>query len=308
MRRGIGKPLLTLAAVTAAVVSAGCTIVGPPSAAHGDPRSPAGTARPSPSKTSASPAQTRRPHKVSPFVALAGYLASRQGTITAAAYDAGTGQTWVYHPGVAEDTASIVKVEIMGTALRDATSPAALPQDQRALIPTMIENSNNTAATEMYAKVGGASGVKKFDLAAGLNHTQPSSVKYIPGTTLPGWGLTTTTALDEVTLVRRFAYRNALLSDADRSYGLNLMEHVESDQAWGVSGGVPAGTTVALKNGWLPLAGAGWQVNSIGWIYGHGRNYVLAVLISHNPDESYGIDTISAIARKVYAALGPRQG
>ncbi len=39
-----------------------------------------------------------------------------------------------------------------------------------------------------------------------------------------------------------------------------LIENVESDQAWGVSAGVPAGVTVALKNGWLSLEDGGdWQ-------------------------------------------------
>ena len=48
------------------------------------------------------------------------------------------------------------------------------------------------------------------------------------------------------------------------------MENVAPDQRWGVSGGVPAGVTVALKNGWLPLndANTDWQVNSVGWVSG----------------------------------------
>jgi beta-lactamase class A len=192
----------------------------------------------------------------------------------------------------------------MGTALRKAGSPTALSAAEQAEIPTMIENSDNTAATEMYANVGGASGVKAFDLQAGLTDTHPSSLAYIPGTNLPGWGLTTTTAADEVTLVRKFAYPNTVISSAARRYGLALMEHIESDQAWGVSGGVPSAVTVALKNGWLPLAGQGWQDNSIGWINGNGRDYVLAVLTGRNPDETYGIDTIETIARKMYATLG----
>ena len=55
------------------------------------------------------------------------------------------------------------------------------------------------------------------------------------------------------------------------------MENVSADQAWGVSGGVPAGVTVALKNGWLPLndANTDWQINSIGWVSGDGRDYLL---------------------------------
>jgi Beta-lactamase enzyme family len=305
MRRGIEKPLLGLAALAAVVAGAGCTIVSPPAASHHhDPSTRPFSSPPARGSTSAKAKPSERAHAVSPFRKLAGYLTSRQGDITAAVYDANTGRTWVYHPGLAEDTASIVKVEIMGTALHHAGSPTKLSSAEQAEIPTMIENSDNTAATEMYANVGGAAGVKAFDVRAGLTNTHPSSVALIPGTDLPGWGLTTTTAADEVTLVRKFAYPNTILSDADRSYGLSLMEHIESDQAWGVTGGVPSGTTVALKNGWLPLAGQGWQVNSIGWIHGNGRNYVLAVLTSHNVDEQYGIDTIQAIAAKMYATLG----
>jgi len=38
--------------------------------------------------------------------------------VAAAVYDAWT--TWLLHPGMAQDTASIVKVQIMGTLLRQA--------------------------------------------------------------------------------------------------------------------------------------------------------------------------------------------
>jgi hypothetical protein len=84
------------------------------------------------------------------------------------------------------------------------------------------------------------------------------------------------------------------------------MENVEADQAWGVSSGVPAGTTMALKNGWLPLQSQStdWQVNSIGWISGRGRNYVLAVLSTGSPTEIYGIATINTIANTIFNELG----
>ena len=143
-----------------------------------------------------------------------------------------------------------------------------------------------------------------------MTDTTVSTAAFIPGsTTLPGWGLTTTTALDEVRLVSKFAYPNTLLNSTDRNYGLGLMEHVEADQDWGVSAGVAPGATVALKNGWLPLDltnYTNWQVDSIGWIHGNGRDYVLAVLSSGNPDEPTGIYTIDTIARKIYSELGPR--
>jgi hypothetical protein len=305
MRHGTTKPFQLAAACVLSAVIAGCTIIAPPGPNHKDPANnqtapPAGkTTRP---KASTSPVTA---HAISPFVSLSNYLAGRQGKITAAVYDKRTGRTWLYRPGVRQDTASIVKVEIMGTALWNAQNAGtSVSSNDQALILPMIENSNNDAATSMLANVGGPSAVARFDRAAGLTATTPSTQKYIPGTTLPGWGLTTTTALDEVTLVRTFAYQNAVLTSSHRRYGLNLMEHVESDQAWGISGGVPTGTTVAIKNGWLPLAGQGWQVNSIGWVHGNGRDYVLAVLTSGSPDEPYGIDTIEAIATSVYRQLG----
>jgi len=263
-------------------------------------------------KPSASPSS--RPRAVSPFASLFSYLAHRDGQITAAVYDKRTGRTWVFHRGIRQDTASIVKVEIMGTALWEAQNGTPLSAAERALMPLMIENSDNTAATEMLADVGGPSAVQRFDRRAGLFDTIPSRQKYIPGSTLPGWGLTTTTAFDEVRLVSRFAYPNSVLTTASRQYGLKLMEHVESDQAWGVSGGnygLLPGATVALKNGWLPhqlTTDSDWQINSIGWVSGHGRDYVLAVLTDHSLTEAYGIDTIDTIARSIFTELGAGSG
>jgi Beta-lactamase enzyme family len=260
-----------------------------------------------PASPSASPsASSSRPRSRpggNPFAdrSLRRYLAGRTGLITAAVYDARARRTWVLHPGLHEYTASIVKVQIMGTALSQAqASGRPLPPAQAALMGPMIESSDNDAATTLLADVGGPSALARFDKAVGMAHTQPSTLALIPGTNLPGWGLTLTTALDEVVLVARFAYPGSVLNDASREYGLSLMEHIEAGQDWGVSAGVPAGTTIALKNGWLPVGTSGWQVDSIGWVSGHGRDYVLALLASGNPTEEYGIDTIEAIARTVY--------
>jgi Beta-lactamase enzyme family len=292
------RHLIALSAI--ALLALGCAGTG---GAGPTGKSSIPTRRPSPSApppTSPAPAPRAA---ASPFASrrLRSYIASRSGHVTAALYDAHARRTWLLHPRSAQDTASIVKVEIMGTALQEAAAAGRdLPASEAALMPSMIENSDNDSATALLSDVGGPSAIARFDRSAGLTDTTPSTLALIPGTSLPGWGLTTTTALDEVTLVARFAYRNAVLSDASRKYGLSLMEHIEADQDWGVSGGVPAGTTVALKNGWLPLGPADWQVNSIGWISGHGRNYVLAVLTRGSPTEAYGIETVETIARDVY--------
>lgn len=320
-RRRSRTPACAAALSAIAVLAAGC---GGGIAAGSDSRpspsaqgsaAPAGSSAPpsSPaqatSPASATPASTSRPATPrvrSPFASprLRRYLASRSGTVTAAVYDSRTRRIWVYHPRLHEYTASIVKVEIMGTALAEAQQTGGLPSSESSLIPTMIENSNNDAATAMLHNVGGPSAVARFDRSVGMTQTVPSTLALIPGTSLPGWGLTTTTARDEAILVSRFAYPSSVLSDSSRHYGLNLMEKIESDQRWGVTGGVPPGTTVALKNGWLPISTTNWQIDSIGWISGHGRNYVLAVLTGANPTEAYGIDTIETIAADVYRILG----
>jgi hypothetical protein len=147
----------------------------------------------------------------------------------------------------------------------------------------------------MYDDVGGPPALAACNGALGLTSTTPSAT----------WGLTTTTATDQVKLVSAFAYPNAALSAASRSYGLSLMEGVEPAQDWGVRGGVPAGVTVALKNGWLPLAAGDWQVNSVGYVSGDGRDYVLAILTNGDPTEAYGIATIEQISSLVYAQLAP---
>jgi hypothetical protein len=49
-------------------------------------------------------------------------------------------------------------------------------------------------------------------------------------------------------------------------------------------------------------------VNSIGSVNGHGRNYVLAVLTTHDPASSglnYGIDTIQHVSQRIWNNLSP---
>src|SRR5215469_9657350 len=313
MRRSLRGPSQAAAISVIALLAAGCASVGSPSTGSSSSpnskfKSTPGEVNPTGGSTSTAPGKRKDPGK-GPFARLASYIATRPGLVTAAVYDKRTGRTWVFHPGVEEDTASIVKVEIMGAALKQAqTAGSPLPATELALMTTMIEISDNNAATQLLKDDGGPSAVQSFDNSVGMTHTTVSKLAFIPGsTTLPGWGLTKTTASDEVRLVRVFAYPNSILNSLNRNYGLGLMEKIESDQAWVVSGGVPAGTTIALKNGWLPLDLANstnWQVDSIGWIRGHGRNYVLAVLSNGNPSEQSGIDTIAHISSVVYNALG----
>ena len=187
-----------------------------------------------------------------------------------------------------------MKVQILGTLLTQAQSAGhSLTQDEQSLATSMIEESDNDSATSLWNEVGAAPAVQSFDQSLGMSATVPSV----------DWGLTVTTAADQITLLEHIVSANPVLSTASRQYIESLMESVTPSQAWGVSAGTAPGTTIALKNGWLPVS-SGWEVNSIGWIDGSGRDYLIAVLTSGDPSENYGIDSISLVAEAAWASLG----
>jgi beta-lactamase class A len=197
-----------------------------------------------------------------------------------------------------------VKVDILETLLSQRSE--GLTADDQSLAQQMIEDSDNDAATSLWDLVGGGTGVGAFNTRAGLTRTAPSSCVTCPGFPWPGWGLTTTTPQDQIVLLRRLVEPGGPLTASERQYALSLMENVTQDQQWGVGSGVPAGVTVALKDGWLPLdeANDNWQINSIGWVNGDGRDYLLAMLSTGNPSEQYGIDTLNSLGAMVWQGMG----
>lgn len=224
----------------------------------------------------------------------------------AAVYDLRTGQLWTLGHGPPQPEASIVKLDIIETLYAQRHSRgSALPGADQLLARRMIEDSDNAAATSLWDAVGGPGAIRSFNAEAGMDRTAVSSCVECPGFPWPGWGLTTTVPTDQITLLRQLVRPGRLLNDAERAEVLRLMENVTPGQRWGVSGGVPAHATVALKNGWLPLnpAGTDWQVNSMGWISGSGRDYLIAVLATGNPNEQYGIGSIEGVSAMVWAAM-----
>jgi Beta-lactamase enzyme family len=292
--RAIAGVAVAVAALAALAVLSGCGGTEPPAAAG------AGTA-----VTSSAPAAPAG-HANPLTGAAASYAEGRSGDVLAAVYDVTTGQSWHLGHGPAQAEASVVKLDILETLLARQGGAGLSPGDQ-SLSQSMIEDSDNDAATSLWDEAGGAAGIGAYNDSAGLTGTTPSACVTCAGFAWPGWGLTTTVPQDQLTLLRQLIAPGPrpLLSAAQRSYALSLMENVEPGQRWGVSGGVPAGVTVALKNGWLPLndASTDWQINSVGWVSGDGRDYLIAVFTTGNPTEQYGIDTIDALAARVWAAM-----
>ena len=262
------------------------------------------------------------------------YLRTRQDVAQVALFNRATGRTYLLSGGPdTQYTASIVKADIMALWLwryqsRTGAVPDNMPYSIRYLLQNMITLSDNVAATSLFYFSGGCTTLTLFNTLIPTRHTRVGCET----PTYYGWGNTTTTAADQVAIVRTLAYRNATLGRDAREYGLHLMESVEPTQRWGITCG-PWGTqcaapdyappdpdvTVALKNGWkfLPTCAkqddsCPWQVNSIGWVRGKGRNYVLAVLTTDDPPApgtaglDYGISTIQGVSQRIWANLAVR--
>ena len=314
----IGLPLLTAVQACSSPPAAGPVTQPTVAATSASPAPSTTPTSPKPSATatrpSATPAAAARQDPFSPGAS--SYVDDRSGTVTAAVYDVTTGQTWTFGSGRPQAEASVVKLNILEAlyARDDAgaddagagSGPGGLSASDASLAEQMMEDSDNDAATTLWYAAGGPSRIASFNTSAGLTRTAPSSCVQCPDFPWPGWGLTTTTPTDQLALLRELIKPSTLLTGAQRNAALELMENVTPSQRWGVSGGVPAQATVALKDGWLPLnsSNTNWQVNSVGWISGSGRDYLMAVLTTGNPTEQYGIDTISQLSALVWRHLG----
>ncbi len=246
------------------------------------------------------PAAASKPKRPGgPFVSAAmhAFLARRAGEITAAAYNVKTGRLFLYQPSLHGEDASIAKVDILATALYEAQQHSTtLTASQQELATEAIEESDNDAAQDLWQDDGGNPAIAAFNAKAGMTQTilDPQGA----------WGLYESTARDQIRLLQHIALQNHLLSYASRAYELGLMHNVEPAQDWGVSAGLLAPATVALKNGWLPV-GPGWEVNSIGSVTGRDRDYLIAVLTGDDPSMAYGVDTIEGISELVWEYFLP---
>jgi beta-lactamase class A len=195
------------------------------------------------------------------------------------------------------DSASVVKVTILGALLRKALDQHRyLTNTEAAQASAMITRSDNNAASALWAKLG-RSYLRHFLNLAGMQQTVLGPDGY--------WGLTQITAQDQVLLLRLLLRKNPVLDLPSRRYALSLMAQVITSQRWGVPAGAPTRLTVHVKNGWLPRAAHGWRIHSIGCFTGLRGGYSIVVLTQNNPTMAYGIRTIEVIARAIHRDLNP---
>jgi beta-lactamase class A len=212
-----------------------------------------------------------------------------------AVLDLTSGQ-WASYGGNREFiTASIAKADILATLLYQAQQDkSSLSDDEQNLATVMIEHSDNNAATSLWNDAGQAGGVAAANKVFGLRDTTPG-----PGIK---WGLTATTANDQIRLLRLIFTTPSKLSPSSQAYIQRLMRHVSPEQAWGVPVTADSGTQPAVKNGWLPAPKL-WAVNSIGSVTHNGHHLLMAVLSHYNYSYGGGISVVEGIAKKAADAV-----
>lgn len=202
-----------------------------------------------------------------------------------AVFDTSTGETFTYGDTDTFDTASVVKVDILAALL--AQQDGELTASQQSLASAMIRSSDNAAATALLAEVGGADALDAFNVSIGLTDTDVSSV----------WGLTQTTAADQVRLLDAALGEDGVLSDEGRSTLSGLMSTVIDTQRFGASSADDDPATAAVKVGYLQRSATGlWDVTSVGVVEHDGTTYYVAVLSDGNATFETGVALVDEVA------------
>lgn len=216
--------------------------------------------------------------------------------LTVAVHDDRSGCWYHLRQGQRVSTASVVKVEIMaGVLLRAQGAGRDLTAAERSRIGPMIRNSDNATASALFTSLGGERGLEFIGALLGLSQTDEVG---------PVWGLTTTTAEDQVRLVTQLVQGPGPVSEPYRDLAWRFLTDIDPAQRWGVRAGVPDGWLVGHKNGFAGSRCCGWRVNSVGYVSDPaGGGYAIAVLSDGWPDQAAGVPLVEAASRVVAGSL-----
>lgn len=277
----------TPAAVPAGGRAPRSTLLGPPPPspsltgsvpAAAATRTPATTAATATTTAPADPAADRFRHATA-------VAAARQGRVEVSLVELDRHTSYDTADQVGIRSASVIKVAIAVMVLGRGR---ALTSDQRSDLTSMIEESDNDAATRLWSLGGAGSGLTALARRLGMPGTRPD-----PG---GSWGFTATTAHDLAVLGDAIAEGRAL-DPAGTATLLGLMRHVDPDQAWGIADAVQDGVP-AVKNGWYPDDDPPqWRVHCLGLVGAPPRE-VLTVMTAYPESlgQGYGERTCRDVA------------
>ncbi|GCF06776.1 hypothetical protein KDI_03400 [Dictyobacter arantiisoli] len=225
---------------------------------------------------------------------IASNLASHGGNVGAVVYDINRQQYYSYNGSNAYIMASSMKVPIMLTFLHSMEQQGREPNaNELSLLTTMIENSNNDSATALYNEIGHGAAIANYLQSIGVAGFTPND---------NAWGYSTMTPQGMVDLLTRLQNGSAVNAN-HRTLALNLMSSVESDQRFGVGDTTPAGTSVAMKNGWVPGPDNLWAVNTSGIVNRGNQSYIVSVYTQENPSMAAGQSILEQVCQNIATHL-----
>ncbi|WP_271223626.1 serine hydrolase [Streptosporangium carneum] len=237
--------------------------------------------------------------------ALDRFLARHGGRVTAGVRDLSTGRVYTYRRDLRLPTASTSKVNIL-MALLLRTPWRKLDEQDRADARMMIRFSDNAAADRLYERIGLESGLARANRRFGLRNTYAPPGRCVD---LYCWGITQTSAADQIRLIRALVRGGSPLAEDERERVLHLMARVSPEQSWGISAAACEGSRVSLKNGWLHhVANGRWVVVSAGLIREAGHDYAVAVLTEDSLSMDVGVAEVEGTARRILAAFRGERG
>jgi hypothetical protein len=188
-------------------------------------------------------------------------------------------------------TASMIKAWIAADYLRRSAERGATPSKSRlAQVSTMIRDSDNEAASSLYALIGKQASTKRLISICGLTDSKPGPTS---------WSDTRLSARDTARMAACIADGRAA-GPKWTSWLLKEMRLVRGVGDFGIRKAFPAkvAKTIAIKNGWVTREDSGnWEVNCLAI----GDGWTMGVLTRY--DASLGYEYGAGICQKVAAQL-----
>ena len=257
---------------------------------------PITTAATTPARTSSAATSTAATSST-----LTGLIAQApSGGVSISAVNTVTGRKITLGAGRGMLEASVSKIALLEILLLERQRQGRLlTDDEDDQLTQMIEHSSNDAANDVFDLAGGHDTVVAEQVPLGLD---TSITVYGPGNL---WGLTTSSAAQQIILLRNLVDDDSPLNAKSREYAMDLLTHVESDQRWGVPVAADPGSTYAVKNGWLAVDGDHglWAVNTDGIITVHGQQLLVSVMTQHDASFAGGIAYGEQLVRAAVAAI-----
>jgi hypothetical protein len=216
--------------------------------------------------------------------------------VTAAVHDTQTGCWHHLNQGLSLTTASVVKAQVLGAVLLQAQRQGrTITAWERSQIGPMIRLSFNPETSNLYGHVGGVAGMQASDAAFGVRSTSHTAT----------FGLTRSDAVDRTRVALRLLHGGGGLHQQGRDLAWAFLSSVHPLQRWGISAGVPAGWTVAQKNGFYPSSGVGWRVGSSGFVRRDDgdQGYGITVMTEGGGDQATNQRLVEEVSRRAAAHL-----